>query len=263
MAWLVVVAALLAPALGAATQSLDGNWQIAADAKNVGLTEHWYEPAVFPAAAARPIAVPGNINEAWPNPTPLEEPGAANLDWYRLAFVPGFAATAGHRYYLRFGAVSFRSEIWLNGVDLGVHDGGQDPFEFDVTHDVLLGQVNTLIVRVQAPYFGGITRQVTLVDQPAVRIIDGFARPDAAAGKIVAETGLAYRPSAEGEHVAGIYRQRATLSSGRFAQRRRRNPPAHRVSRLSDCRRVFSAERPPDLFEVHPWQLVRTARDPG
>lgn len=32
-----------------------------------------------------------------------------------------------------------------------------------------------------------------------------------------AETGLAYRPSVEGEHVAGVYRQRLTLSSGRFA----------------------------------------------
>jgi hypothetical protein len=185
MAWLVVVATLLAsPAVRAATQSLDGTWQIVPDAKNVGLTEHWYEPAVFPAAAARPIQVPGNINEAWPNPTPLDEPGAANLDWYRLAFAPSFTATPQHRYYLRFGAVSFRSEIWLNGVDLGVHDGGQDPFELEVTHDVLLGQLNTLIVRVEAPYFGGITRHVTLVDQPAVRIIDGFARPDAAGGKI-------------------------------------------------------------------------------
>ncbi len=38
-----------------------------------------------------------------------------------------------------------------------------------------------------------------------------------ASGKISAETGLAYRPSAEGEQVAGIYRQRVTLSSGRFA----------------------------------------------
>lgn len=38
-----------------------------------------------------------------------------------------------------------------------------------------------------------------------------------AAGKIAAQTGLVYRPSAEGEHVAGIYRQRVILSSGRFA----------------------------------------------
>jgi type IV secretory pathway VirD2 relaxase len=39
----------------------------------------------------------------------------------------------------------------------------------------------------------------------------------AAAGKINAETGLIYNPSPEGEAVAGIYRQRVILSSGRFA----------------------------------------------
>lgn len=38
-----------------------------------------------------------------------------------------------------------------------------------------------------------------------------------AASKLAADTGLAHRPSAEGEHVSGIYRQRITLSSGRFA----------------------------------------------
>jgi hypothetical protein len=40
---------------------------------------------------------------------------------------------------------------------------------------------------------------------------------DAAARKISGENGLAYRSAAEGEHVAGVYRQRVTLSSGRFA----------------------------------------------
>ena len=38
-----------------------------------------------------------------------------------------------------------------------------------------------------------------------------------AAAKLSAETGLAHRPSAEGEHVSGVYRQRVTLASGRFA----------------------------------------------
>ncbi len=38
-----------------------------------------------------------------------------------------------------------------------------------------------------------------------------------AASKLAAETGLAHRPSAEGEHASGTYRQRITLSSGRFA----------------------------------------------
>jgi hypothetical protein len=38
-----------------------------------------------------------------------------------------------------------------------------------------------------------------------------------AASKLSAETGLAHHPSAEGEHVSGVYRQRVTLASGRFA----------------------------------------------
>jgi type IV secretory pathway VirD2 relaxase len=43
------------------------------------------------------------------------------------------------------------------------------------------------------------------------RDLDGVAK------KISAEIGLAYRPSVDGERVAGVYRQRVTLSSGRFA----------------------------------------------
>jgi type IV secretory pathway VirD2 relaxase len=39
----------------------------------------------------------------------------------------------------------------------------------------------------------------------------------AAASKLSAETGLPYRPSADGENVAGVFRQRVTLASGRFA----------------------------------------------
>ena len=40
---------------------------------------------------------------------------------------------------------------------------------------------------------------------------------DDAVARLSAETGLAHHPSAEGEHVAGAYRQRVTLASGRFA----------------------------------------------
>jgi type IV secretory pathway VirD2 relaxase len=38
-----------------------------------------------------------------------------------------------------------------------------------------------------------------------------------AAAKLAVETGLAYQPAGEGKHVAGIYRRRIVLSSGRFA----------------------------------------------
>jgi hypothetical protein len=40
---------------------------------------------------------------------------------------------------------------------------------------------------------------------------------DAASAKISAETGLPYHFSAEGEPIAGVYRQRVSLASGRFA----------------------------------------------
>ena len=37
------------------------------------------------------------------------------------------------------------------------------------------------------------------------------------ATRLSAEMGLAYQPAAEGDRIAGMYRQRVTLSSGRFA----------------------------------------------
>ncbi len=40
---------------------------------------------------------------------------------------------------------------------------------------------------------------------------------DDAATRLSSETGLIHHPSAEGEQVAGVYRQRFNLSSGRFA----------------------------------------------
>ncbi len=40
---------------------------------------------------------------------------------------------------------------------------------------------------------------------------------DAASAKISAETGLPYHSRAEGETIAGVYRQRVSLASGRFA----------------------------------------------
>ena len=50
-------------------------------------------------------------------------------------------------------------------------------------------------------------------------LLDTLGRRElhSAAKEITAETGLPRQPAAEGEHVAGIYRQRVQLASGRFA----------------------------------------------
>jgi type IV secretory pathway VirD2 relaxase len=65
----------------------------------------------------------------------------------------------------------------------------------------------------------GLARRQGLRVLFARNLLDTLRRREleAAAGKIAAETGLTYHPSATGEHVAGIYRQRVILSSGRFA----------------------------------------------
>ena len=40
---------------------------------------------------------------------------------------------------------------------------------------------------------------------------------DQVSSKLATEMGLRHRPSAEGDHVNGVYRQRVMLASGRFA----------------------------------------------
>ena len=52
--------------------------------------------------------------------------------WYRRTFtVP--EAWAGQRVLLHFGAVDWDTTVWLNGVQVGEHKGGYDPFSFDIT----------------------------------------------------------------------------------------------------------------------------------
>ncbi|HEX2594376.1 MAG TPA: TonB-dependent receptor, partial [Rhizomicrobium sp.] len=37
------------------------------------------------------------------------------------------------RLLLHFGAVDWRAEVWVNGKPVGTHEGGYDPFTFDIT----------------------------------------------------------------------------------------------------------------------------------
>ncbi len=55
-----------------------------------------------------------------------------NQLWYRRTFdVP--AAWAGQRVLLHFGAVDWETVVWVNGVEVGTHQGGYDSFTFDIT----------------------------------------------------------------------------------------------------------------------------------
>ena len=160
-------------------QSLDGQWRVALDPQDTGKAQGWFKANAFPISAARPIQVPGNIWEV--------EPGYAGVFWYVHDFTPAAPNSVDLRHYLRFGAVGYACDVWLNGTLLGAHEGGQSPFEFDVTGHLLAQKPNRLAVRVCGPYVvvtGGISQHVHLVAQPSVRIKDVFAEPNAGSAQI-------------------------------------------------------------------------------
>jgi beta-glucuronidase len=104
--------------------------------------------------------------------------------WYRTTF--DFQPRAGtQRQFLHFGGANYQADVYLNGAKLGRHVGGFTPFEFEITGKLKTGG-NSLIVKVDNTRhadavptvntdwwnYGGITRDVTLLETPAVTIRD-------------------------------------------------------------------------------------------
>jgi beta-glucuronidase len=91
--------------------------------------------------------------------------------------------------FVYFGAVNYRSTVFLNGEKLGDHEGGFTPFNFEATNLLRDGE-NFLIVEVNnmrradgVPAlkfdwwnYGGITRDVSLVELPQTFIQDYFVQ---------------------------------------------------------------------------------------
>lgn len=193
----------LLPIVACAFEINDG-WRLAMDPANIGKTNGWAS-TVRP--DARPVPVPGVIQQVFPH-----ECGVA---WYtrRLARPE---AQASERILLRFGAVDYSCEVFLDGHLVGSHEGAEDPFEFDVTG--LLKADSLLAVRVINPgetpiegftcktvphrnkfekmefrpgwcyNTGGITLPVSLDVVPEVRVTDAFVRADWKTGSVEVET---------------------------------------------------------------------------
>ena len=188
--------------------SLDGDqWHLAPDPKNVGRQEAWWKA---PRPDARRTKVPWIIQDAFP--------GYHGVAWYWRDFAVPLNERPSGRYLLRFWAVDYTAEVWLNGVRLGAHEGGESPFVLDATQAVKPGESNRLAVRVlnpthepidgivlgQTPHRnkalpyssgsawdqGGIWDSVELLLAPAVRVEDLFVRPDWKTGKLRIQANL-------------------------------------------------------------------------
>jgi hypothetical protein len=97
------------------------------------------------AQGRRTIQVPSTWQAQFPDL--LDYAGVA---WYRRTFTAP-AAWRGSIVRLRFGAVNYYAEVWLNGKQVGRHEGGYTPFAFDITPQVRVMAENTLVVRVTYP----------------------------------------------------------------------------------------------------------------
>ncbi len=189
------------PANAGFTRTLDGVWKLAIDPANTGRDGRWFE-SIRPEAEDAPV--PGIIQQVFP--------AYHGVAWYWHSFDWTGGDLNGDRALVRFGAVDYLADVWLNGQYAGAYEGGETPFEFDVTDSLKTKGSNLLAVRVLNPTLepiegivlkqiphrnkaiphscgasfnsGGILYPVTLRTVPSIYIVDVFARPDIKTGDI-------------------------------------------------------------------------------
>ena len=107
--------------------------------------------------------------------------------WYRNRFQ--YQIKADKRMFLHFGAVNYEAIVFVNGKEIGKHVGGFTPFNFEVTGLLKTGE-NSVVVKVDNKRYldavptintdwwnyGGITRQVTLVETPSTYVRDYYVQ---------------------------------------------------------------------------------------
>lgn len=119
----------------ARTTSLDGAWDYLADSRGA------YDPTTLPADGWGQMEIPNNWRLAGLD-------NYAGVVWFRRTF--GQPGGDEPTTWLRFHGVDYQCRVWLNGMELGEHEGYFQPFEFRVP-DGLLAETNTLLVRVDSP----------------------------------------------------------------------------------------------------------------
>jgi beta-galactosidase/beta-glucuronidase len=125
---------------------LTGPWDFAYDDEDRGRDESWFRDTD---AFDRVITVP------FPPESPasgIGDPGFHQVVWYRRAVTAADLEAAGAtettRVIVHFGAVDFRADVWADGHYLGMHEGGQTPFAFELPAGIPRSGF-TLVVRAE------------------------------------------------------------------------------------------------------------------
>lgn len=133
-------------------KNLNGLWDYAIIEKGK------HTPSVFDGKILVPFAVESSLSGVG------KTVGAEKELVYRRSFdVP--SSWKGKRVLLHFGAVDWRTDVWVNDVKVGSHTGGFTPFSFDIT-EALQGKNNTLLVKVWDPTDKGYQPRGKQVSRP-------------------------------------------------------------------------------------------------
>ncbi|NDV77527.1 glycoside hydrolase family 2 protein [Dysgonomonas sp. 511] len=118
-------------------QNLNGLWDYAI--RPAGQTE----PRQFDGKILVPFAIESSLSGV------QKELGKDNELWYKRTFTvpPGWK---GKNTLLHFGAVDWKTEVYVNNIKVGSHTGGYTPFCFDITPFLTTGE-QTLVVKVWDP----------------------------------------------------------------------------------------------------------------
>ena len=202
---------LIANVYGREMQSLNGKWDAVVDLYDQGRKNKIY-------LNRKPEGKTDFYEYAFVNGLRLDVPSDWNSQTPELKYYEGTVWYArrfdaprqdGRRLFLHFGAVSYRCRVYLNGEEIGSHEGGFTPFQIEVTgklnpaDNFLAVEVNNTRTPDAIPAmafdwwnYGGITRDVSLVCVPEVFVEDYFIRLDKdSADRISADVRLSGAPA--------------------------------------------------------------------
>jgi beta-glucuronidase len=179
--------------------SLDGQWQAIVDPYDVGAFDYRAQPLKNNHAFYKnykPQSESELVEYDFDTAGQLHVPGDWNTQresllfyegsvWYKRSF--DYTKSPKNRLFLHFGACNYFAAVYLNGEELGEHEGGFTPFDFEIT-DRVKPRSNFVVLRInnsrgknQVPTvitdwwnYGGITRPVTLVEVPETFVQDYF-----------------------------------------------------------------------------------------
>ncbi len=115
--------------------------------------------AIAPKDAPRPSTWTGSILVPYPIESQLSGVQRAVTPaeklWYRRNFTRPASVGANGRLLLHFGAVDWQATVWVNGKQVGSHEGGYDPFSFDITDALTASGTQEVVVAVWDPTDNG------------------------------------------------------------------------------------------------------------